>query len=243
MKVEGCSPHCLCFCHSSLAWSWVIISIFDRFLLCFNEKFSLITVVGSVKEVQGFQGTSSSSCNGCQTLRLDAILEDLDQIKSELGSQENASLGAIRALKDDIEILQKSTTAQDQELRNDVEILKRAAILKEQWQPCDCNLMGSYNDTCDPDTKRCPCYDKYMGRLCNDCKNGFYNFPKCDNCGCNVVGTYGAVCDKTNGECFCKDMFKGAKCDECKNPFVTGENCERCLDNYYGYPECKGWQF
>ena len=123
-----------------------------------------------------------------------------------------------------------------------MKILIRALIEKLQKPviSCDCNSHGSLNETCDPDTERCTCYDRYMGRLCNGCKNGLYNFPECVDCGCNVVGTFGAVCDKTSGKCFCNERFEGAKCDSCKWEFVIGEICDRCPVNYYGYPKCKG---
>ena len=134
----------------------------------------------------------------------------------------------------------RASKVQGNSLETVLEILKEAVMFSDQSQPCDCNLMGSVNDTCDPVTKRCPCFQKYTGRLCNDCKNGLYNFPKCTDCQCNVVGTYGAICNKYGGECLCKDNYRGAKCDECKTVTITGSNCDRCIENHFDFPNCKG---
>ena len=43
---------------------------------------------------------------------------------------------------------------------------------------CNCNLAGSYGNTCDANGK-CSCKANIVGNKCNTCSVGFYNFPTC----------------------------------------------------------------
>lgn len=78
------------------------------------------------------------------------------------------------------------------------------------------------------------CRRNIEGRVCDQCSNGFYYFPRCDECRCNVNGTKFEVCDKSDGKCLCKKNVEGRFCDRCvdgsynlqkSNP----EGCTKCF--------------
>lgn len=53
---------------------------------------------------------------------------------------------------------------------------------------CNCNSLGANNfDSCHPQSGQCACKDKYTGRACDRCKDGFYG-PLCQVCICNSAG-------------------------------------------------------
>ena len=112
--------------------------------------------------MMSLQGLKTVQSRPEQNLELDTILEDLDMNKDEVKEIGN-TVNAITALKD---------------LKHDLNILKAAVMLPRHSHQCDCNPMGSVNGTCDPVTKKCACFQRYAGRLCNHCKNGLFNFPK-----------------------------------------------------------------
>ena len=86
------------------------------------------------------------------------------------------------------------------------------------------------------------------GLTCNRCKDGFYDFPKCQGivfslkvltyfiiyqsisfytaCQCDDQGRKNNFCNKETGDCDCKNYVKGALCDE-------------CIENHYDFPTCK----
>lgn len=80
-------------------------------------------------------------------------------------------------------------------------------------QPCNCNRQGSHQQSCDPDTGNCICLEGFEGRLCDQCRHGFYNFPNCHKCDCNFDGTVSSQCRdtvcqcNTRGDCPCKVSF------------------------------------
>lgn len=41
---------------------------------------------------------------------------------------------------------------------------------------CQCNLYGSYKETCDPTTGQCSCKPGVGGQKCDRCEPGFWNF-------------------------------------------------------------------
>lgn len=43
---------------------------------------------------------------------------------------------------------------------------------------CGCNRLGSYSDTCDPETKQCKCRPGVGGEKCDRCEPGFWGLPK-----------------------------------------------------------------
>ncbi|XP_023330340.1 laminin subunit alpha-1 [Eurytemora carolleeae] len=90
-------------------------------------------------------------------------------------------------------------------------------------KPCACNIYGASSSVCDPRSGECPCKDKYVGRTCGQCNDGFGNIRAgCRRCECNNIGATGDGCDADTGKCFCK-------------PGVTGFTCDKCLPLFYGF--------
>ena len=44
---------------------------------------------------------------------------------------------------------------------------------------CDCNMEGSVDNHCDQMSGVCECKDNIGGASCNECKDGYYDFPNC----------------------------------------------------------------
>ncbi|XP_034480299.1 laminin subunit alpha [Drosophila innubila] len=84
-------------------------------------------------------------------------------------------------------------------------------------EECNCNYMGiaNGNQQCDMFNGSCECRDNIVGRACDGCANGFYEFPRCNRCSCHQPGTELEVCDKMDGSCFCKKNVVGRDCDQC----------------------------
>ena len=52
-------------------------------------------------------------------------------------------------------------------------------IFRKKFLPeCDCNEIGSKNDICVTNGK-CDCKSNFGGQKCDQCRSGFYMFPKC----------------------------------------------------------------
>ena len=51
---------------------------------------------------------------------------------------------------------------------------------------CQCDLYGSYSVSCEQVTGQCSCRDNFAGRMCQQCKENFYNYPICE-------GLYGSL--------------------------------------------------
>ena len=107
---------------------------------------------------------------------------------------------------------------------------------------CNCNTLGSINETCHIQTGQCFCKPGYTGTRCDQCQDGHFGDPvalqgsvqPCQKCNCsnnidlNAIGN----CDTLSGECL-----------KCKN-FTNGFNCETCKSGYYGdatgsHPKCQ----
>lgn len=43
---------------------------------------------------------------------------------------------------------------------------------------CGCNKLGSYSDTCDPETQQCHCRPGVGGLKCDRCEPGYWGLPK-----------------------------------------------------------------
>ena len=91
-------------------------------------------------------------------------------------------------------------------------------------RPCECNEFGSNSPRCDAATGQCLCKEKYVGRTCSACRDGFGNLKAgCRRCDCDPTGsTETDFCDAESGQCRCK-------------PGVGGLTCDRCLPNHYGF--------
>ena len=74
---------------------------------------------------------------------------------------------------------------------------------------------------CDLETGQCDCYDRILGKQCDECQPNYWRFPACEQCNCNG---FADSCNQTSGQCInCRDH-------------THGYNCESCLDGYYGTP-------
>ncbi|CAD6197231.1 unnamed protein product [Caenorhabditis auriculariae] len=90
---------------------------------------------------------------------------------------------------------------------------------------CDCVAQGSESFYCEEYGGQCKCKANVIGRRCERCAPGYYNFPECIKCQC----TAGQQCDERTGQCFCP-------------PHVEGSSCDRCVNNAYGYDPLIGCQ-
>lgn len=87
---------------------------------------------------------------------------------------------------------------------------------------------------CDLNNGSCICAPNVVGRSCDKCAYGFFNFPYCEPCRCDLRGTTLEVCDQEYETCFCKKNVQGRECNYCadgtynlqeKNP----EGCTKCF--------------
>lgn len=86
---------------------------------------------------------------------------------------------------------------------------------------------------------QCLCKSNVVGRTCDRCMHGFYNFSGsnpsgCLSCGCSPRGSVSGTrnCHVQTGRCVCKNH-------------VMGKKCQNCQDGYYGMRSqdifgCKG---
>ena len=84
-------------------------------------------------------------------------------------------------------------------------------------EECNCNPLGveDNNLQCDLHTGTCECRSNVVGRACDKCQYGFYNFPDCEPCRCDIRGTTYEICDQEDETCFCKKNTQGKQCNEC----------------------------
>ncbi|GCB69513.1 hypothetical protein scyTo_0013980, partial [Scyliorhinus torazame] len=113
------------------------------------------------------------------------------------------------------------------------------SAVNKDCRQCACN--GNGVDTahclsediclCDQETGQCPCLPYVVGRGCDKCAPGFWNWPSgegCEPCLCDPQKSASNQCDELTGHCQCKDGYGGKTCSECQ-------------DKYYGDPkmQCK----
>ncbi|XP_061662817.1 laminin subunit alpha-5 isoform X5 [Syngnathoides biaculeatus] len=114
--------------------------------------------------------------------------------------------------------------------------------------PCDCES-PFLDGTCEDMTGRCFCKENYIGNNCDQCADGFVNFPECYpafpmypnnngeakpageiiNCECSAAGTINNSCrpNPQSRTCVCKPGFTGEHCDSCALGY-HGLNCQVC---------------
>ncbi|XP_067139294.1 agrin-like isoform X3 [Centruroides vittatus] len=99
---------------------------------------------------------------------------------------------------------------------------------------CNCNRLGSYDQSCDPVTKQCPCKPGVGGLRCDRCEPGFWGLHKiaegstgCIPCECSLDGSVRDDCEQMTGRCVCKHGIQGMKCDVCpfKETVLGPEGC------------------
>eukprot|EP01063_Lacrimia_lanifica_P018464 TRINITY_DN2536_c0_g1_i2.p1 TRINITY_DN2536_c0_g1~~TRINITY_DN2536_c0_g1_i2.p1 ORF type:complete len:2247 (+),score=148.96 TRINITY_DN2536_c0_g1_i2:33-6773(+) len=79
----------------------------------------------------------------------------------------------------------------------------------------------------------CTCSEGFAGAKCDECAEGFVNYPNCDKCSatrsCN--GHAWSVTDdgaRASCVCDCKDGFEGNTCDRCAGGHTGYPDCQRC---------------
>lgn len=95
---------------------------------------------------------------------------------------------------------------------------------------CQCDATGSVSKLCDPNGGYCTCKPNVVGRRCDRCAPGTYDFgPEgCRSCDCNSIGSLDNFCNATTGQCKCRSNTYGRECNQCRSGFWRFPNCERC---------------
>ena len=123
---------------------------------------------------------------------------------------------------------------------------------------CNCNTLGSINETCHIQTGQCPCKPGYTGTRCDQCKDGHFGDPvaslgsvqPCQKCNCSSNIDLNAIgnCDTLTGECFkCKNFTNGFNCETCESGYygdaVSGDHpkCQTCICNTNGTNKCDNY--
>lgn len=91
-------------------------------------------------------------------------------------------------------------------------------------QPCQCDVFYSTGN-CAEGSGQCECRPEFLPPYCQECNDGYYDYPDCKPCDCHRNGTIGGVCEVGGGQCPCKENYQGLNCDE-------------CAPGYYNFPEC-----
>lgn len=87
--------------------------------------------------------------------------------------------------------------------------------------------------------KLCECKERVKGRICNQCKDLYWNLQMnnpfgCEECFCNKNGTISGIgiCDTATGQCMCKTNVHGRTCNVCKpNTYrLDSANLFGCVD-------------
>lgn len=101
---------------------------------------------------------------------------------------------------------------------------------------CNCDSPGSNGVSCNTEGQ-CSCHSNFDGKTCGKCKEGFYNYPACEECNCDPAGVtakFSGCGSVPAGElCQCKERVTGRICNECK-PLYWNLN----LTNNLGCDEC-----
>nr|CAB3263372.1 laminin subunit alpha-5 [Phallusia mammillata] len=100
---------------------------------------------------------------------------------------------------------------------------------------CNCSgagTVGGGDAVCADYGGQCPCKPHVIGRRCDQCETGYYNYPDCMACDCG-----GALCDKITGECICPPNTVKPGCDTCvpfTHSFHPEAGCDECDCNVHG---------
>lgn len=87
--------------------------------------------------------------------------------------------------------------------------------------------------------KLCECKERVKGRICNQCKDLYWNLQitnpfGCEECLCDRNGTVSGlgICNSESGQCQCKEHVKGRICDACKDGSygLSSANIFGCTD-------------
>ncbi|XP_046665340.1 laminin subunit gamma-1 isoform X1 [Homalodisca vitripennis] len=97
-------------------------------------------------------------------------------------------------------------------------------------QSCNCDPVGSLNQSCDTVTGQCNCRSNVTGLHCDICEPYYYGFSTdgCKACDCDSIGSLQLQCD-AYGQCPCLDNVEGRRCDRCKeNKYDRQLACVDC---------------
>ncbi|KAL5012460.1 hypothetical protein ScPMuIL_011011 [Solemya velum] len=112
---------------------------------------------------------------------------------------------------------------------------------------CGCKQYGTLGNSqnCDPVDGQCPCKVSTMGRACDHCKEGYYNFPtglpkeECVSCACDPGGSQGPICKETDGSCECRPHILGIKCVNVEVGYYVPAIDEQVFQPTAGSPSCR----
>ncbi|XP_050422694.1 laminin subunit gamma-1 isoform X2 [Adelges cooleyi] len=97
-------------------------------------------------------------------------------------------------------------------------------------QSCECDPIGSLNNTCDAITGQCVCRPGITGKKCDGCEPFHYGYSTegCKPCACDSIGSVSLQCD-ASGQCPCLENVEGRRCDQCKeNKYDRQRGCVDC---------------
>lgn len=82
-------------------------------------------------------------------------------------------------------------------------------LILQGCQACNCDLIGSVNNTCDQPTGQCQCRQGVIGLRCDNCLPYQYGFSLegCRPCDCDQIGSISLQCDPL-GQCPVNKMNK-----------------------------------
>ncbi|XP_033213933.1 laminin subunit beta-1 [Belonocnema kinseyi] len=104
--------------------------------------------------------------------------------------------------------------------------------------PCECDLVGSVSDKCNPFDGTCECRAGFGGRRCNECQANHWGNPnvECYRCDCDQIGSASPQCNRETGACVCHKGIGGPKCDQCDRSYIgyapNCSPCGECFDNW-----------